>query len=851
MTGERRSPQRKTEGHNGDRTDGFVSSLTIAQSLACGKRGCGCAAAARTGHGLTHCPAHEDTSPSLSLSESGARVLVHCQAGCTQDAVIDALRERGLWPEGNKAAGLTLTELAAAKGLPVTFLRELGVRDGVAGRDRDPCVDFQYCSEAGEVKAVHKRLRLTGEPRFIWRTGDHVLPYGLPRLHEARAAGQLVLVEGESDELTLQYIGIPALGMPGASTWRSEWMRYLEGITNIYVWREPDAGGDALAAKVTLDIPDVRIIEAPADAKDASALYLQDRAAFADHMQELMDKARPACDLRAEALTHKARQAYQQGHHILKDPALVDRIGAAIQTGGFAGNLIPAKLVYIAMTSRLLPRPLNISLIAPSAAGKNAAIDAALDLMPASAYHLEGAGSARALIYGDADYEHKTVIVAEADSIPEDGPAASAVRALATDNRMEYDVVERDSETGKFTVRHIVKPGPTGLITTSTKPLGEQMSTRLLTVGVADTPEQTRAVLAAHAATVNGSRPMLEVDALVAAQRWLELAGDRDVIVPFASALAGTVPADLVRMRRDFRQLLTVIQAVALLYQRQRQRDANGRIIATLDDYAQARDLLLDVFTEAATGGVSQAVRKTVKTLVSLYDGTNPVTVTQLTAAGNLHRTTVWRRVQAALRLGFVVSTETRKGQPAKLIPGDPLPEERPALPLPGDVVSWVSSSHPETDATVQQADGARYEPVSEQPVADPVAAPSAVAQPQPPVQPPMQPLERPLPNGKMVPEGPAVALLHGDPHEKDTPTCTPCPHRPLGEVEEHWQHADDGRRMLALDLWESLCFPPIPYKPGETIFDLQRWLTRATDEEVARVVELLEAVPALKGGSE
>jgi hypothetical protein len=48
---------------------------------------------------MARCPAHEDGSPSLSLTERDGRVLVHCHAGCEQTAVIDALRARGLWPE--------------------------------------------------------------------------------------------------------------------------------------------------------------------------------------------------------------------------------------------------------------------------------------------------------------------------------------------------------------------------------------------------------------------------------------------------------------------------------------------------------------------------------------------------------------------------------------------------------------------------------------------------------------------------------------------------------------------------------------------------------------------------------
>jgi hypothetical protein len=44
------------------------------------------------------CPAHDDHSPSLSISVGNdGRTLVHCFTGCSQNAVLDALRSRGLW----------------------------------------------------------------------------------------------------------------------------------------------------------------------------------------------------------------------------------------------------------------------------------------------------------------------------------------------------------------------------------------------------------------------------------------------------------------------------------------------------------------------------------------------------------------------------------------------------------------------------------------------------------------------------------------------------------------------------------------------------------------------------------
>ena len=55
--------------------------------------------AKRSGDGWSaKCPAHDDSNPSLSISDSEKGPLVHCHAGCEQADVIQALRERDLWP---------------------------------------------------------------------------------------------------------------------------------------------------------------------------------------------------------------------------------------------------------------------------------------------------------------------------------------------------------------------------------------------------------------------------------------------------------------------------------------------------------------------------------------------------------------------------------------------------------------------------------------------------------------------------------------------------------------------------------------------------------------------------------
>jgi len=66
----------------------------ILASLACASSQCECQASLRRGKGNTHCPCHDDRTPSLKVDPaSGADALVHCFAGCDQTTVWQACLE--------------------------------------------------------------------------------------------------------------------------------------------------------------------------------------------------------------------------------------------------------------------------------------------------------------------------------------------------------------------------------------------------------------------------------------------------------------------------------------------------------------------------------------------------------------------------------------------------------------------------------------------------------------------------------------------------------------------------------------------------------------------------------------
>jgi hypothetical protein len=85
---------------------------------------------------------------------------------------------------------------------------------------------------------------------------------------------------------------------------------------------------------------------------------------------------------------------------------------------------------------------------------------------------------------------------------------------------MSYEVVDKRND-GQIHVCRIAKPGLTGLITTSTRPLGKQASTRMLTMSIPDSAEQTRLVLHAQADRANLSLTMPDLSQQTAGWSWL------------------------------------------------------------------------------------------------------------------------------------------------------------------------------------------------------------------------------------------------------------------------------------------------------------------------------------------
>ena len=166
------------------------------------------------------CPAHDDHTPSLSITPAADKVLVYCHAQCPLDAILAAL-------------GLTRRDLFVHGALAAH-------RNG----HRRIVTTYDYVDAHGVL--VHQTVRLTPKA-FRQRRPDPVTPgawiwnlegvepvlYHLPQVIEAIQRGETIyVVEGEKDAEALHALGLTATcNAMGAGKWRPSYSEALRGAS--------------------------------------------------------------------------------------------------------------------------------------------------------------------------------------------------------------------------------------------------------------------------------------------------------------------------------------------------------------------------------------------------------------------------------------------------------------------------------------------------------------------------------------------------------------------------------------------------------------------------------------------
>jgi len=220
--------------------------------------------------------------------------------------------------------------------------------------------------------------------------------------------------------------------------------------------------------------------------------------------------------------------AWDECKELANDPALLDKFVADIEGCGLSGETRNAKILYLALTSRWLPRPVSIVVKGPSSAGKSFLVQQTLRFFPESAYYALSAMSDKVLAYSDEPVSQRFLVIYEAAGMTGE-MVTYLIRSLISEGRIRYETLESTKEG--IRPRLIERKGPTGLITTTTRlNLHPENETRMLSLSVTDSQMQTRNVFLALVESENREAPSLHK--WHSLQTWIEHA-DHDVVIPF------------------------------------------------------------------------------------------------------------------------------------------------------------------------------------------------------------------------------------------------------------------------------------------------------------------------------
>ena len=311
---------------------------------------------------------------------------------------------------------------------------------------------------------------------------------------------------------------------------------------------------------------------AAAELEVEASLIQRDLGRLLLELEGLQDQAIQAAMQPEEPAAYRMDAAdRERALTLLRDPDLAARIQHDFETAGLVGEPTNALVGYLAAVSRKLAHPLALIVQSTSAAGKSALMEAVLRLVPEEDRVQYSAMTGQSLFYlGERDLRHKVLAIAEEEGVRQ---AAYALKLLQSQGALTIAATGKDPRSGKLVTEEYRVEGPVMLfLTTAAIDIDEELLNRCLVLAIDESREQTAAIQRRQraAATLPGLLAGHDAEAVVAVHRNAQrLLRPLAVVNPYAEQLGFL--DERTRTRRDHQKYLTLIEAVALLHQHQRE----------------------------------------------------------------------------------------------------------------------------------------------------------------------------------------------------------------------------------------------------------------------------------------
>jgi hypothetical protein len=314
------------------------------------------------------------------------------------------------------------------------------------------------------------------------------------------------------------------------------------------------------------------------------------------------------------ALANTDKDVVAEAEAMLLSPNLIEEIGRDLDEIGVAGEEDLRLTLYLVGTSRLLAKPLAAIVQGQSSSGKSYVVECVAGLFPPEGIVMATQMTPQALFHAEqGSQSHRWVVAGERSRITNDdrAEASRALREMLASGRLsKFMPVKVGNEIVTVLIE---QQGPIAYVesTTATRVFEEDAS-RCILLSTDERSAQTKTILRHIARQATGevrSERGRILDRHRTLQRLLER---REIVIPYADRISAAMElfADRCHIRRAYPMVLSLIQASALLHQRQRATDPQGRLIAAPLDYAVTVRLLAAPLDNMIGGSLSEPAER-------------------------------------------------------------------------------------------------------------------------------------------------------------------------------------------------------------------------------------------------
>ncbi|WP_143872485.1 CHC2 zinc finger domain-containing protein [Catenovulum sediminis] len=288
-------------------------------------------------------------------------------------------------------------------------------------------------------------------------------------------------------------------------------------------------------------------------------------------LESLQDKKQQNKQAQTSQHNHLTEAERKAALELLNSPSLLSRILQDFEACGVIGEETNKLVGYLAAVSRKLDKPLAVMIQSSSAAGKSSLMDAVLNMTPTEERIQFSSMTGQSLYYmGETNLKHKILAISEEEGADQ---AAYALKLLQSEGEVSIASTGKNPVTGNLETQQYKVEGPVMLMMTTTAiDIDEELMNRCLVLSVNETREQTEAIhkMQRQRQTIEGLlAENNKKDVIHLHQNAQRLLRPLLVANPYAEQL--TFLSDKTRTRRDHMKYLTLIRAIALLHQYQRE----------------------------------------------------------------------------------------------------------------------------------------------------------------------------------------------------------------------------------------------------------------------------------------